>query len=149
MGKKRAGNVKERKGKGKQRAPTAKERKQLEKDRKMARGFLRDRKKTGQLLEAAMQKANRNRGALENVWDDLMALFRLVWAWVTREYTDVPWATLGWIIGAIVYFVNPFDVIPDFIPGLGYVDDAAVLAWVMNSVRKDVQHFRDWEQSKG
>jgi len=149
MGKKRDRNGKERKGRGKQRAPTAKERKQLEKDRKMATGFLRDREKTGQLIEAAMQKADRNRGVLEKVWNDLMTLFRLVRAWVTREYTEVPWKTLLWILGAIVYFVNPFDVIPDFIPVFGYVDDAAVIAFVINSVRNDVEDFKDWEQSKG
>ena len=89
------------------------------------------------------------RTATPEDWDDLMALFRLVWAWVTREYTEVPWKTLLWILGAIVYFVNPFDVIPDFIPVFGYVDDAAVIAFVINSVRNDVEDFKDWEQSKG
>jgi uncharacterized membrane protein YkvA (DUF1232 family) len=31
------------------------------------------------------------------------------------------------LFGALAYFVMPFDVIPDFIVGLGYTDDAAVL----------------------
>jgi uncharacterized membrane protein YkvA (DUF1232 family) len=40
------------------------------------------------------------------------------------------------LIGALVYFVAPIDLIPDVVAGLGYVDDAAVLAGVIASVRK-------------
>lgn len=40
------------------------------------------------------------------------------------------------LIGALVYFVAPIDLIPDVVVGLGYVDDAAVLAGVIASVRK-------------
>ncbi len=31
------------------------------------------------------------------------------------------------LMGAIAYFITPVDVIPDFIPGLGFTDDASVL----------------------
>jgi uncharacterized membrane protein YkvA (DUF1232 family) len=32
------------------------------------------------------------------------------------------------LLGAVAYFVTPFDVIPDVIAGLGFTDDATVLA---------------------
>jgi uncharacterized membrane protein YkvA (DUF1232 family) len=38
-----------------------------------------------------------------------------------------PLAVRATLFGALAYFVLPFDVIPDFIVGLGYTDDAAVL----------------------
>jgi uncharacterized membrane protein YkvA (DUF1232 family) len=43
------------------------------------------------------------------------------------------------LIGALAYFVLPFDIIPDIIPVLGYTDDAAVLA---AAIRMVVQHIR-------
>jgi uncharacterized membrane protein YkvA (DUF1232 family) len=38
-----------------------------------------------------------------------------------------PTAVRVTLFGALAYFVLPFDVIPDFVVGLGYTDDAAVL----------------------
>lgn len=130
------------------RPATAEEQEQVRQDRETAKEYARDKKKTGMLLQGAMEKAERKRGVLQKVWDDLMTLFRLVGAWVGGTYTALPWETIVWIIAAIIYFVNPFDVIPDFIPGLGYLDDAAVIAFVANSVRGDIEDFRAWEKSQ-
>ena len=38
------------------------------------------------------------------------------------------------LLGAIAYFVLPTDLIPDYIPVVGYTDDAAVLATAVNLV---------------
>ena len=42
------------------------------------------------------------------------------------------------LLGAIAYFVMPADVIPDFIAGLGYTDDASVLLAAMAAVKRHV-----------
>ena len=44
------------------------------------------------------------------------------------------------LIGALAYFVLPFDIIPDMLPVLGYTDDAAVLATAIKLV---ANHIRD------
>jgi uncharacterized membrane protein YkvA (DUF1232 family) len=51
------------------------------------------------------------------------------------------------ILAAIIYFLNPIDLIPDFIPGLGLTDDFSVLLWVYNSVSTEVVKFLEWEKS--
>jgi uncharacterized membrane protein YkvA (DUF1232 family) len=38
------------------------------------------------------------------------------------------------LVGALAYFVLPTDLVPDFLPGLGYTDDAAVLAATLQLV---------------
>lgn len=43
------------------------------------------------------------------------------------------------LAGALAYFVMPVDMIPDFIFGLGYTDDAAVLFGAVQTVRKHIQ----------
>jgi uncharacterized membrane protein YkvA (DUF1232 family) len=85
------------------------------------------------------------RGPLEQVWDELRTSVRLVRAWARREYTGVGRGTLILLIGALAYFVSPIDAIIDAIPVLGFVDDAAVLAWVTGSVRAELVAFRAWE----
>ncbi|HOU54434.1 MAG TPA: YkvA family protein [Myxococcota bacterium] len=52
----------------------------------------------------------------------------------TLQKPEVPvWAKTV-IIGALAYFILPFDVVPDVIPGVGYSDDAGVLASAIGTV---------------
>ena len=42
------------------------------------------------------------------------------------------------LLAALAYFVMPFDVVPDFIAGLGFTDDAAVLAMAIGLVARQI-----------
>lgn len=130
------------------RYPTEEERKQFGREKRRAREYVNDRQKAAQLIKEAIEKANRNKGALKKLCDQLKALFRLSSAWVKGEYTEVSLKTILWVIAAIIYFVNPFDVVPDFITGVGYLDDAAIILFVINSVSHDLEKFLKWERSK-
>jgi len=44
--------------------------------------------------------------------------------------------------------VNRFGVISDFIPSAGHIDDAAVVAATIASIRGDVESFKSWERSQ-
>lgn len=57
--------------------------------------------------------------------------------------------TLGLIVLGLVYFVMPMDIIPDFLPLIGYADDISVLIAIFNSVKHEVDAFLDWEKTKG
>jgi uncharacterized membrane protein YkvA (DUF1232 family) len=54
--------------------------------------------------------------------------------------------TLGLIVLGLVYFVSPLDIIPDFLPLLGFADDLSVLIAIFNSVKHEVEAFLDWEK---
>lgn len=102
-------------------------------------------------VERADLKAKRiegARGPLARVWDDLQTSLRLVRAWGRRDYTGVGRGTIALLVGALLYFLCPIDAIIDAIPVLGYVDDAAVLAWVVGQVRAELESFRSWEQTR-
>lgn len=132
----------------KKRRLTKEELKQLNKEKTRAREYMADKRRLVDLLKAAIEKAMRNKDDLKKIWDGLLALIRLVHAWATGKYRKVPLKPILWSIAAIIYFVNPFDVIPDFIPVAGYVDDAAVIGFVINSIRGDLNDFLGWEQTK-
>ncbi len=119
----------------------------FEKTRRKAEGFARDAERLRNLLDDATDKARKNRGKVAEFWEGLNALFRLVRAWASGSYTQVPWRTIVLAVAAILYFVNPLDLIPDFIPAAGFLDDAGVVAFVLESIRKDLGVFKDWEHS--
>ncbi|MGH9790337.1 MAG: YkvA family protein, partial [Candidatus Acidiferrales bacterium] len=99
------------------------------------------------VVEQASQKARARAGSLRSVWRDLQDLFRLLRAWADRSYARVPWRTLVMALGAVLYFLNPLDIAPDFIPFVGYLDDATVIAFVMRSIQQELARFREWEVS--
>ena len=111
--------------------------------------YLNNPDKLNQLIDNAKNKAeSKKQGPLKEVLDSLMALFRLVRAYAKREYLEVPWQSLLLIVATILYFLLPTDVIPDWILGLGYIDDAALIGWTMNTVKSDIDGFREWESTK-
>ena len=60
-------------------------------------------------------------------------------------YTNVPWFTIAAIAFAFLYILNPFDMVPDFIPGLGYIDDFAVLTFGLRFIESDLHNYLDWK----
>ena len=112
--------------------------------------YLRNPDKLRQLVEKGKRKAERagRDGPLKEVSGALMAFFRLLRAYVKREYTDIPWQSLVLIVAAVLYFLVPVDVIPDFILGLGYLDDAAVIAWLAKTLQSVLDDFREWESTR-
>ncbi|MBE7639693.1 DUF1232 domain-containing protein [Salegentibacter sp. BLCTC] len=60
-------------------------------------------------------------------------------------YKNVPWFTIASIVFALLYVLNPLDLMPDFIPGLGYVDDFAVLTVALRFIETDLHKYLDWK----
>lgn len=62
-------------------------------------------------------------------------------------YKHVPWFTIATIVLALLYVLNPLDLIPDFIPGFGYIDDLAILSVGMGWIESDLHRYLDWKLS--
>ncbi len=52
-----------------------------------------------------------------------------------------PWKTVAAIAAVLIYFVDPLDLIPDFIPGIGYIDDVAAFAIAFKLIRDDLKEY--------
>jgi uncharacterized membrane protein YkvA (DUF1232 family) len=111
----------------------------------VARAYAANRRKAEKLLDAAERKRRAERGPVGEFTDQLNELTRLVRAWLQGRYRVVPWKTITVVLASLLYFVNPFDLLPDFVPLLGFTDDASVVAFVLASIQKDMARFRDWE----
>ena len=101
------------------------------------------------LVEAANKKSGKAmRGKIGEIVDEVRALTRLVAAYARGEYRDIPKTDLALIVAGLAYFVSPVDFVPDLLPG-GFLDDAAVLAFVITLVRDHVDAFLAWEEDGG
>ena len=101
------------------------------------------------LVANAQSKAGQNRGGkLAGVFDSISASFRLLKAYAAGEYRQISLESMALIVASIIYFVMPFDAVPDFIVALGFLDDAALLAWTFRSVADDIEAFIGWEKDQ-
>lgn len=65
----------------------------------------------------------------------------LIKAYVQGSYTKLPLITLVKITAALLYFVMPFDFIPDFLPLVGFADDLAIVVWVGKAIKEELDEF--------
>ncbi|UCS93553.1 DUF1232 domain-containing protein [Echinicola marina] len=78
----------------------------------------------------------------------ISVLVRMVKAYCNNEYRSFSPKTLTLLVLGLLYFIMPLDLIPDFILGLGYLDDLSVLLAITKSIQHDIQNFLDWERTK-
>lgn len=102
-----------------------------------------------QMLTKAVSKMGRAEGGpLGEVKEQLQRLIALLKAYVSGEYRDVSTQTMVTVAAAIVYFVVPFDGIPDFLFGWGLVDDAAVISYVVAQLSSELEAFAAWQDAQ-
>lgn len=115
-----------------------------------ARKVLRSRE---QLIEIAKQgdkvAAKIKSGPMSRLIEQLKALLRLIRAYATGEYRDVSWESMILIVAAVIYVVSPLDLIPDFIPVIGYLDDVTVVSFALKIVRDELDEYLAWERETG
>lgn len=69
--------------------------------------------------------------------------------WAKGEYKGFENNKILLILGALLYLISPLDVIPDVVPVLGFVDDLSLLAWLFQTMRKEVEQFVTWKNENG
>lgn len=99
-------------------------------------------------LGAKLNTMNWNSSNAATFKEKIATLGRLVKAYAVGDYREVSWKTMLSVTAAILYFLNPFDLLPDVIPITGFADDFGVLVWVYNSIAGEIDKFLVWEQSQ-
>lgn len=95
-----------------------------------------------------IQDKVRNAGPLRRFLADVKVMFGMVADYWNGKYREVPFWTIGAVVFALLYVLSPLDLIPDFIPVVGYLDDAAVVSACLAMVREDIVKYKDWKSKQ-
>lgn len=111
---------------------------------------LRDDDDFKDAMNSAREKMHRvklDRNSFSKLYEKLLVFIRMMSAYLRGDYTQISRKTLLIIGAALLYFINPLDLIPDIIPVTGYVDDLMVVVWVFNRIQDEVNRFSAWEEN--
>ncbi len=112
-----------------------------------ASGILKNTKNVNELVDTASKEIHSGKKKIQSIQNDFIVLLEMLKAWVKGDYREVPFTTLLLSTAALIYFINPFDAVPDMVPALGLLDDATVIGFVVASIREDIQNFKAREHN--
>jgi len=103
-----------------------------------------------QLLDRqrAIEDKVKGSGKLARFSADIKLMFSMLRDYWYGNYRSVPWKTIAAVAGALIYVMNPLDVIPDLILGFGFLDDAGVVAMCLKLVESDLHRYAAWKEHR-
>lgn len=122
---------------------------EYEKSKEEAKEILVSEERTHGLIEKALSLCNRlsRIPQIGVIFEDIPLLCMCVNDYVKKRYKEIPLASVLTIAGALLYLVNPLDVIPDCIPVIGYLDDGFVFRIALRAVHNDLNAYKEWKGS--
>ena len=94
--------------------------------------------------EKAAERKTKANSFLQQYWQDIKTSFALLKDWYMGNYTKISFRMVASIAGAMLYLVSPLDVVPDWVPFGGLLDDALVLAAIFALSRSDLDAYTIW-----
>lgn len=80
--------------------------------------------------------------------DEFQLLRSMVFDYWSGAYREIPNWVIGAIVFALLYVLNPADIIPDVIPVVGYLDDAAVVSICLVMIEQQCHEYEDWKAKR-
>ena len=117
----------------------------LEKGYKKANVLLNDKGKMNEFLER-LEKKLKVIPLAGSTLVMIPTLVQMVKSYVKKEYTSIPVSSIIAIISALLYWLAPIDVIPDTIPGIGYIDDTSVIGFCLKLINNDLKKYKEWQE---
>jgi len=98
--------------------------------------------------QRAIEEKVKGSGKLKRFSADIRLMFGMIRDYWNGSYRDVPWKSIAAIAGALIYVLNPLDVIPDLLIGIGFLDDAGVVALCLKLVESDLHRYAAWKEHR-
>jgi uncharacterized membrane protein YkvA (DUF1232 family) len=88
-------------------------------------------------------------GFLARLFQDLKLLIPLIKDYWKGTYRDVSAKSIVIFVVALAYIISPIDLIPDYLIGLGQIDDAVILGLSLYFLEKDLRKYKEWKDRNG
>lgn len=98
--------------------------------------------------EETLKEKLKDSSHLERFAKDVMSFVGLLKDYYNGDYRDIPYKAISAAVVGLLYTLNPIDIIPDFIPFIGHIDDALVLAFCLKLIEKDLQKYQTWKENQ-
>lgn len=95
-----------------------------------------------------IEKKFKKNDSISGYIDKAKSMMELIKDYWNGDYTGVPWKTVAAVAGALLYVLMPLDLVPDFIPVVGLLDDAGVIAACLTLVNDDLVDYEKWKVFK-
>ena len=95
----------------------------------------------------AMLKKIENVSALAGLLGNIRTAYDMVSDTVTGKYKGVSKSALAFLAGGLAYLALPVDLVPDFIPVAGWMDDAAVLGWIFTRCADEFKKYKEFKSA--
>lgn len=82
---------------------------------------------------------------LSKLVNQVKLLYEVIRSYIDGSYREIPWLSIATAAAALVYFLSPIDVIPDMIPGIGYIDDLLVVRFALTAIGTDLRTFCEFK----
>ena len=82
------------------------------------------------------------------MYADIKVLISLLSDYKKGSYRDINKGSVLFIIAGLVYLVSPIDLVPDFIFGLGFLDDAMILGYILKQLYEVLDRYKIWKYTK-
>lgn len=112
---------------------------------KKAETIAHSNKLLGNLIDKVFENIGQNTNKVMDMQNQAYAMMRMLKAWYAREYTDISAKNVLSLVASAIYIVNPIDLIPDFIPFIGRLDDKLVIAFFIKRLNNEIQKYMAWE----
>lgn len=97
--------------------------------------------KSDKLNDDDYEKAKSKASFLGALAGDFITLLKMVKSYFSGEF-EISKIDLAMIIGAIVYVASPIDALPDFIPVAGFIDDTAIVGFVIKKFKDLIDKYK-------
>jgi uncharacterized membrane protein YkvA (DUF1232 family) len=104
--------------------------------------------KTAAERSEEINKQFSSRGPLKRFVEDGKLLSALIKDWRAGRYRQAMYGTIAAAAFALIYVINPFDIVPDVLPIIGAVDDAAVIGACLMLIERDLRQYRGWKENQ-
>lgn len=84
----------------------------------------------------------------KQLFHSAFTMVRLVRSYAGGEYRSIKAGTIVSGLAVLLYVLSPIDLIPDFIPVLGWLDDLSLVSWFVGKFQGELVAFRAWEAQR-